>query len=601
MNLHTEQQTAILASETMLKTLVEEINDPDKANAVGRFISHALPKADPARLADFRAILDEALPYQNYIDELLSKVETLEKFCRRKLRHELQQTYGRRFSVNDSIKLKPANDDDNDACTYSLLQAAMLNFTAEEATPGYFSSDSETAGKVDKISGAGSKPIKITAQAFATLSRQLDLGGQYQKHIARTFKVSNIELIGARLHKFNLKLAAYEKYFSNLDFPRHQLFMLSSLLKGNEDIFDGTAFNNGNIKLYSVQLFGNYLTDAILITCRQTDHSTKDSFILYIPNDPGECFYKDNSEEECKHRLGVNFIANKKLQKLIISQLTDTEQRQLQTQNLESISIVDDITFIPLKQGLCKHLFERNLNKLAADARDIAVPVANVSESFYARRRQDHALRSTSRQPRHPTHDFSNNLRTFATDELLALVFNHLSDWTAIEKHTALSRLLDLKKRLSASDTGSHSRLVDAEAADSYFRQFEVKEHSAELPGIRLEKPALSMYQSGAEIARQVLQQAVSEDDDYRVLKWNGRQYIQVDERVYEVEPDPSAWRIRHPLNAHAYGPPVVYCADNGWTVQHKAIVDQATQFAQGSEGSTSDRSATATDQSPAL
>ncbi len=351
------------------------------------------PRTDPVRLADFRTTVEEALPYRNRINELLNTLETPENFCRRTLQHVLNHAYARPLRINDSIRLKPAKATDQGLYTYTLLQAAMLNFTEDEVAAGYFSSDSEVLCNVEETSGNGSPPIKITAQAFAGLSRQLDLGGEYQKHVARTFKVSSIELFGSRLHKFNMKLAVYEKYFSNLDFPLHRLFTLLKLTNEDDDITHGQAFNNANIKLYSVQLFGKYTTDAVVIACRQTEQSTKDSYILYIPNDPAEGFYRDDNEEQCKYRLGVNFISNETLQKLLISQLTNAEQNVFPANNLSSISFVEDITFLPLEKGLYKHLFDRYLDKLSADARDIAVPVANVNDPAHADRRNVQASR----------------------------------------------------------------------------------------------------------------------------------------------------------------------------------------------------------------
>ncbi|VVN02263.1 dermonecrotic toxin domain-containing protein [Pseudomonas fluorescens] len=483
-----EQQASVLTNEATLKKLFNEMGDRDKATVVAHFISDGLLKADPVRLGEFRALLDEALPYQNYIDKLLSKLETLEDFCKRKLGLALQQQYGGRFSVDDSIRLQPATAVDDDSHTYTLLQAAMLNFTQQEAAAGYFSDDSETLPKFDEQAPDDSTPTQISAQAFALLSRQLDLGGEYQKHISRTFRVSSIELISLRMHKINTKLAAYEKYFSKSNFPLYRLFTLLNLAKGNEDIVYGDLFNNASIKLYSIKLFGKYKTDAVLITCRQTDHSTKDSYYVYIPNDPGDSFYQDDSEDQCRYRLAVNFVASKELQELFISQLTHREQSEFRTLNLQSISFVENIAFIPLETGLYKHLFERHLDKLTADAGELAVAVANVNEAAYANRRENQASLAGEAHLNSPNEDFTRRLRVYATDELLALVFAGLDRWTAIEKHDALSRLLDLKKRLAATDSAKPGTPINSEMADDYFGQFEVQKHSREQPGALLHK-----------------------------------------------------------------------------------------------------------------
>ncbi|MBX9404241.1 hypothetical protein K5E40_00885 [Pseudomonas baetica] len=462
MTLPTNTPPATISDVDASANISDDVQVQDKATAVQRFITHGMAKEDSARLAGLRATLDEALPYQTYIDELAGKLETPESFCKRELHRELLQTHGTRLSVYDSIRLMPANSTDGESFTYTLLQAAMLNFTDEEAAPGYFSNDSEILDMLGQGSADAPDTIKVSAQEFAALSRKLDLGGQYQKHIARTFKVSNIDLIGTRLHKFNIKLNAYEKYFKSPDFPLHRLLTLLKLTNGNGDIFNGDMFNNGKIKLHSIQLFGKYTTDAIVITCRPTDQSPIDHNIVYIPNDPGDGFYNDDNEDQSKYRFSINFLTNNEFRTLIFSQLTNTEQNEIRAMDLSSISFVNDITFIPLKKGLCKHLFDRYLDKFSVDARDIAVPLANVNEPAYANRREARTLLQRGRLSVSPPHDFSSRLRTYATDQLLASVFAGLGSWTAIEKYNALSRLLDLKKRLSAPDTEQHGLPVDA-------------------------------------------------------------------------------------------------------------------------------------------
>lgn len=261
-----------------------------------------------------------------------------------------------------------------------------------------------------------------------------------------------------------------------------------NLAKGNEDIVYGDLFNNARIKLYSIQLFGKYMTDAVLITCRQTDHSTKDSYYVYIPNDAGDSFYQDDSEDQCRYRLAVNFVASKQLQELFISQLTHREQSEFRTLNLQSISFVENIAFIPLETGLYKHLFDRHLDKLTADTGKLAVAVANVDEAAYANRRESQASLIGAAHLNSPNEDFNRRLRVYATDELLALVFASLDRWTAIEKHDALSRLVDLKKRLATTDSAKPGAPMNSEMADDYFGQFEVQKHLREQPGALLHK-----------------------------------------------------------------------------------------------------------------
>jgi hypothetical protein len=51
-----------------------------------------------------------------------------------------------------------------------------------------------------------------------------------------------------------------------------------------------------------------------------------------------------------------------------------------------------------------------------------------------------------------------------------------------------------------------------------------------------------------------------------------GHTYIKVDDKVYLVEPDPTAWRIRHPISEKAFFPPLERTT-KGWRLVHKRVV----------------------------
>jgi hypothetical protein len=444
-----------------------------------RFI-HLFKKDDPGKLADFRKAIDQAVPFHYYFESLVSKLVNLEQFCRLKLLQVLKQKYGMRFSVDDLISLAPANTKDQTSPVLTLLQAAMLNFTDEEAAPGYYSSDSGTLSQQCKAAERGSSDLRISAQEFAVLSRELDLGGAYLAYLSRVLKDGRVKRLGAQLHKHNFELLAYEKYFTKpvgkdhlgAEFPPHQLHALMQLLYSREDICTGDSFYNGKIQLHALQLFGKYTTDATLITWRHSTEAKKDSFILYVPNDSGDGFYKSNNPIEYTDRFVYEFLPKAEFRELIKSQLPVAEQHEFSLNKLENI--YSEITFIPLEKGLYQHLFDRYVDKFFADAREFAVPVGNVNEPAYAKRREKVALGKYLSPLKSPTDDFINRLRTHPTDRLLNSVFNSVDTWPVTEKHQALVRLLELKKTPPPADGNDDKPQLDEGTATAYFDQFEL-------------------------------------------------------------------------------------------------------------------------------
>ncbi|WP_277758780.1 DUF6543 domain-containing protein [Pseudomonas sp. A34-9] len=548
-----------------------------------RFI-HLFKKVDPGKLADFRKAIDQAIPFHHYFESLVSKLVNLDQFCRIRLRHVLRQKYGMRFSVDDLIRLAPANSKDQTSHTLSLLQAAMLNFTDEEAAAGYYSSDSGTLPQLRKTANRGSSDLRITAQEFAVLSRELDLGRAYLTYLSRVLKDARTKRLGAQLHKHNFELFAYEKYFTKphgkdslgAEFPPHQLHALVQLLYSRGDIYTDDLFYNGKIQLHALQLFGKYTTDVTLITWRHSTEAKKDSFILYVPYDSGDGFYKSESSIEYTDRFINEFFLREEFRELIKSQLPIAEQHEFSLKTLEHIN--SEINFIPLQKGLYQHLFDRYVDKFFADVKEFAVPVANINEPAYANRREKAALGEHLTHLKSPTDDFITRLRTNPTDRLLDTVFDSVNIWPVTEKHQALVRLLELKKTPPAdnNDNGEKPQADEGTATD-YFEQFELTGQSSGQPVYLKKKSAVSEYEVKPYIASLALAQANLDHYEHKIYKWADRHFIKVADSVFEVEPDPLAWRVCHPLNPGAYRPPAVYSPSHGWSVQHGAIVKQST------------------------
>ncbi len=483
------QQPVTAIAEPLLKAPTEQLNGLGASAPLNRFI-HLFKKEDPGKLADFRKAIDQAIPFHHYFESLVNKLVNLEQFCRIRLLHELKQKYGGRFSVDDLIRLVPANTQDQTSAplTLTLLQAAMLNFTDVEAAAGYFSSDSGTLPQARKSTDRGSPGPGITAEEFAAMSRELDLGGAYLTYISRVLKDARIRRLGAQLHRHNFELFAYEKYFTKpvgkdylgAEFPPHQLHALVQLVYSKEDICTDDLFNNGKIQLHALQLFGKYPTDAILITWRHSTEAKKDSFILYVPNDAGDGFYKSNTYSECLDRFVYEFLPKAQFRQLIKSQLPISEQHEFSLNTLENI--YSEIKFTTLQKGLYQHLFDRYVDKFFADAREFAVPVVNINEPAYANRREKVTMGKYLTHLKSPTTDFITRLRTHPTDKLLSIVFKSVNTWPVTEKHQALVRLLDLKKTPSPADDNGDRPQADEGIATDYFDQFELTGESTGQP-----------------------------------------------------------------------------------------------------------------------
>lgn len=421
-------------------------SDENKTDPLDKLSAAKLANADISKISELRKTLKEAYPYQRYFENFSAALEAPNDFCKRQFQDQLQHKYNLRPNVKSLIKLQPRTSSSNASHTCNLLQAAMLNFTDTEVASDYFSDDSGLLAEAQDTPADGRANVKITARQLAAMSRTLDLGYQYQNHLSRTFNVGTVQFNAMRLAKLNMKLAAYTKYFSN-DVHQSLWLMLKNLSSGPEDVSNGDIFHNAAIQLYSVQLFGKYLVDAVLIICRLTDQSTQDRYLLYVPNDTGPGFYHSPDEDNFRVTLAANLLGHSALRKLFGSRLNKRDQAGFLTQQLSAISFKDDITLHPLKQKLFEYIANRPLDTLFADARQCAVPVADINHSIHERRRENPERHQRWTLSQTVIDDFSKRQRTYATDELISEVFNGVEGWTSAEKLKTLHSLLDLKEQ----------------------------------------------------------------------------------------------------------------------------------------------------------
>lgn len=171
--------------------------------------------------------------------------------------------------------------------TQSLLQAALQNFEIGET--GHFGFDRGSA-----ILRTTTTPLRqpITPPDFASLSRQLDLGGQYKTHLegylldpAGTYRTLFEQ---QQLDELALQ-AEIARLQGNLDEAAHS--MLQDLLAGQQ----APRWNSRPITCYAVTLldfanpsgdYGALLKGVLLVECQATATSADAPCLLYLAGDP---------------------------------------------------------------------------------------------------------------------------------------------------------------------------------------------------------------------------------------------------------------------------------------------------------------------------
>lgn len=200
----------------------------------------------------------------------------------------------------------------------SLVEAALRNFTEAEAKPveaptqggvlarlqqalaNLFSSDGKTDlqapgnGLVDPAGKAQATP---TPQAFAALCRDLDLGGQYQRHLDEVLQPSKEEPVAAatllaRAQRYAMLVDACVAHMQGVLSDTEYQFLVALCLLRRPRQLDGKPF-----KARRLHLLGIDLEQIVVIEVfdRGAVYNTVNRVLVYIPADPQGAWgsYKD--------------------------------------------------------------------------------------------------------------------------------------------------------------------------------------------------------------------------------------------------------------------------------------------------------------------
>lgn len=565
----------------------EKITDRDKTMPVEKFLSTKLSNFEPShksKIDEYRATLEEAFVLQNAVDQSLSTLETPSIFCKRKLNMMMRTKYPSWVTAKHKIKLKPKTSSDEADYSFTLLQAAMLNFTDTEAAADYYSSDSEIVFSPGDLSDDDIPKEKITAEEFSALSRSLDLGNEYQKMIEEKFNTAQARADAVQLAMLNLKLAAYTKFFSK-DIDEETWSTLKNLTDKKVDIANGSVPEQERILFYSVQLLGKYDTNTVMLIVSKND-PTKNQYILCVPNDRGPGFYVYNTPEDFRRKFEYLLQHDTPLPKFLASQMNLFDQaaclaelKELQKakntgtvdRKERSVSTIDlsgreYVTLTNLKaENLFAHISTLNLNTFITDTKRIAVPVNEVNLPTHANRRAHSHLHPRPPVSEQLTYSFRTRLRSSPVEALLSELFTGVEDWTVEEKKAGLLQLLDLKELRNQQPPSSTAE--DEENADAltrlpdYFNAFELvgdRENECFL----LWKRDLAGYRQRDVVASRLKNSGQPYEGGAQILLFNSRYFIWIKDSAYEVKPSLLDWRVVHPFNKSAYRPSVMY---RGW------------------------------------
>lgn len=250
-------------------------------------------KASQAHKDQLNTLLQARCESLNLLEKTLQKIQSVTAFSQPLLEAALKDN-GFDLDVNLTwLRLYSPTDDafgvrtgGFKVRTFSLLQAALHNFDAQEATPDYFNSASGFITEPDARGHFERHATTLGIDAFVKLCRELDLGAKYQAYLKNAVHPTDVVSEGVLReqyvrHQQDAFAAAALMAQLKGDITESDYALLLRVLAGEQKIMLGDK----QIWYRTPCLMNLHLQGCLVIEpC--VEHRYSDWFIVYIPDDP---------------------------------------------------------------------------------------------------------------------------------------------------------------------------------------------------------------------------------------------------------------------------------------------------------------------------
>lgn len=464
-----------------------------------------------------------------------------------------------------------------------LLDAALQNFRAEEAEPGALDQGTQLKAAVfseyqilgHTVSGT---PVDLAAHQFAALARELDLGGQYQKHIEGLFDADATALLQAFDRSAFILDTHLARLQQRIDAATHQSLMrLTSV--------EATPATAPLPFCHALRLWDTELVDIVVIFAERRPMHEVQPVTVYIPEDPNAPLTTYASVEAFHDALrGQLFDAG---YRRFFSRFVPARQRARFMARIER-QLFPEVwkghwlgpgyytserdPHAQLQGGgprLSTALFEARVRRKLAVIRDDAlfqgVPTAEQDRRSHAERMawwQDFALN---------TLNVAGFFMPLLGEAMLVVtlvqlgqeIYEGIESWEQGEQGQALAYLADVLQNVALmaasgaamAEAGRLPAVAVPEIIDTLER--------VELPDgqAKLWKPDLRPF------AHDIVLPSGLKSDASGLIPYQGKRWLLIDERPYAVRPasDGQGHVLEHPHNPDSYAPRLRHNGDRAW------------------------------------
>lgn len=534
---------------------------------------------DQARLKD---ALSASWKSQGKLEQMLGRLQSIEAFAeplliaalkkRCNIMLDVRQTYLRLY-IPEGVSVAYRTR------TISLLEAALQNFEAKEARPGFFDEASRfitrpsTSGQFD-ILPVG--PV-LTVQVFVALCRELDIGGRYQTYLSKNLldePVANAvlqERCQASDKDAFRAAAAMARVKGDID--RQAVQALQGVIDGQRSV----SYRGKAHYCHELHLLDTCLASIVMIAPDLEQSRQVEPILVYIPHDPEHPFKAYDSTATFLADLTLR-LRSKRYQQFFgrFVPLAD-RGRFLAALNVQLGTVRRGraensplrMSSKRVKADIWDRLFAQRLDLMIRDARALAVPTGDEDlKSRWARwdsfmQVAETVLEMAAFTAASFVPVLGEAMMAYTVYQLLDETFEGVVDWSQGRRAEAAAHLLGVAENMALMGLfaagGKVVGAVRSTRPSPFVEQMKVVRSRDGQS--RLWHPDLAPYEQSLDLETNARPQANG------LYLHRGREVLLLDGRQFVVEQTPGSgqYRIQHASRPDAYAPRLAHNEVGAW------------------------------------
>ncbi|SEM38138.1 Leucine Rich Repeat [Pseudomonas sp. ok272] len=567
--------------------------------------------ASPAQHQTLKRLNAHAWTTQNHLDKAMANLKTPRDFAAERLQQALNTRYALDVDVASTylqlyIPLKIATFTVSPGAartwTVSMLDAALHNFEPSEAQPQAYEQNSGFISQPSSTGHFESLPAiaaKISVAQFATLCRELDIGGHYQRYLNDYLGMTNPVAQASLRHtlKQSQRAAldlALEMALIRADIPQAGYDGIKQLIGDPRGATHGCPALTG----YNLSMMSSRLTGIVVFAEDLDTRRGEVPVIAYIPDDPHHPLkHYDNTSalmRALSHKLRApdyqrffsRFVDHEEQGQVFASlnhRLTEVtwhphtpgeplpswRETAVERPNLEFRS--EKIT-----RDLFEYLYQVKLSKVLNDARSQAVSTADVNQKArwerwgFIQKIASAVLQAIAFIATPFVPPLGALMLGYSAYQLLDETFEGIVDWAEGLTREAFGHAMGFVEQLiqlGLFATGVPiAETLMRQVLPAELLQFIDRFNPVTLPNgqRRLWDPDLAPYRHELTLAKDSRpnERGLHHHHAKLVLHLNGEHYSvlwnHADERYY----------LQHPTRANAYRPPAMTNGQGAWVIE---------------------------------